>query len=650
MTVRNSVERNAVAWRARSRNIWKTRRRAARRRADAELTRQACGKSFQWNAERRRVRNCTVTTLADGDGKAFDSMSWKDGMEQHFGNIFNDCPVGGAHGVRRDAASRIRGAEVEFNMANNIVDLKGFSLPDVSDAVGLVVSQPTVGACLSRFDRFLGIYTDGSGVDCRNATVGDCKKQKLMPDSSTGGYGFVVMRKTLTDGRDIFDPVVYDCDETLFAGSGTVDMLYSAGDRGPELLERDDSNGIAEIAAIHAALLHVLTRNYGLPVMIYYDSTYAAAVTSMRCGATHNVRAACAAQELLKTVLERVPVDFCHVYGHSGNAGNCRADELAGDAAAGKGSVSLDYGCCGCGADEMGVVADGLYVAPDDGADFHGGGRSVGKAHVDLGWLVDVMGTGPPAKMASATYRNPIAFEKYAGAVARIRGRRAVGGDGLVGEVVREMGIRWHVYLWQILGMIACGFAYPESWTQSIAILIQKGTAAPTEFSSFWQIVLDSVCAKLYMSILTDIVKPFVSSFRFELKQFAARPGMQAVDLIHICRVCIELARDWQDTTVFVAKLDLRKAFDTLRHGPILDALFAVGVPANWICAVLKHVVNGSFVCMPGRHHERPHRNGKRHSTRQAGVDAHLLYHVGLRLAGPAFILEIKRHGHPHLP
>ncbi len=69
----------------------------------------------------------------------------------------------------------------------------------------------------------------------------------------------------------------------------------------------------------------------------------------------------------------------------------------------------------------------------------------------------------------------------------------------------------------------------------------------PTGFSSFRHFVLDSVCAKVYVPILTDIVKPYASAFAFEVNQFAARPGMQTVDLIQMCRICIELASYWQD-------------------------------------------------------------------------------------------------------
>ncbi len=139
--------------------------------------------------------------------------------------------------------------------------------------------------------------------------------------------------------RDVFDPTVADDAVRLHEASGTVDLLYGSTTEALDKLERADTDGIADIAAIHAALVHVLCHNHGLPVMIYYDSTYAAAATSMHCGATHNVHAACAAQNLLTTVLERVAVNFCHVYGHSGNPDNCRADELAGIAAAGEGGV-----------------------------------------------------------------------------------------------------------------------------------------------------------------------------------------------------------------------------------------------------------------------------------------------------------------------
>ncbi len=42
LSVLSSIEHSTVCWRARSRSIWEIRRRAARRRANLDLTRQAC--------------------------------------------------------------------------------------------------------------------------------------------------------------------------------------------------------------------------------------------------------------------------------------------------------------------------------------------------------------------------------------------------------------------------------------------------------------------------------------------------------------------------------------------------------------------------------------------------------------------------------
>ncbi len=67
-----------------------------------------------------------MTSLSDGEGKELDRMSWKVGLERHlFGEMLRGSSVAdGAVGACNGIASRVRDAEQEFIMANNVVAQK----------------------------------------------------------------------------------------------------------------------------------------------------------------------------------------------------------------------------------------------------------------------------------------------------------------------------------------------------------------------------------------------------------------------------------------------------------------------------------------------------------------------------------------------
>ena len=70
------------------------------------------------------------------------------------------------------------------------------------------------------------------------------------------------------------------------------------------------------------------------------------------------------------------------------------------------------------------------------------------------------------------------------------------------------------------------------------------------------------------------------------------RKKFQAVELIQAVRLVIERAKEWQ-LPVFVAKLDFRKAYDSLSHAAIEATLKQAGVDDDlirvYVREILKH-------------------------------------------------------------
>mmetsp|Transcript_17434 Transcript_17434/g.22696 ORF Transcript_17434/g.22696 Transcript_17434/m.22696 type:complete len:146 (-) Transcript_17434:363-800(-) len=88
------------------------------------------------------------------------------------------------------------------------------------------------------------------------------------------------------------------------------------------------SNNTGELSAIAHALQWLQSRDDTLPAIICYDSKYAANITQSIWVAKKNLALARTCQRLFSQVSSRRSLTFQHVKGHSGNAGNERADAL----------------------------------------------------------------------------------------------------------------------------------------------------------------------------------------------------------------------------------------------------------------------------------------------------------------------------------
>ena len=104
------------------------------------------------------------------------------------------------------------------------------------------------------------------------------------------------------------------------------------------------TNNTGELTAICEGLLWL--KDYektNKPAAFYYDSKYAAKITTGEYRPKDNKHLAATARTLLKTVLETRKIRFEHIKGHSNDRWNDKADELADIGATGKQSYKGRY-------------------------------------------------------------------------------------------------------------------------------------------------------------------------------------------------------------------------------------------------------------------------------------------------------------------
>ena len=131
-----------------------------------------------------------------------------------------------------------------------------------------------------------------------------------------------------------------------------------------------------------------------------------------------------------------------------------------------------------------------------------------------------------------------------------------------------------------------CTLVFPEAWSVVGAVLIPNVVGA-VSLNKFRAIACLPVARKLLGNLWLHTLPPMC----FQSFQCGFIPGSHAANGVFVIRRITELAREWK-VPVFVAQLDLKKAFDRVFHSAILKALQLQRVSLQSIAilaAILKH-------------------------------------------------------------
>ena len=163
--------------------------------------------------------------------------------------------------------------------------------------------------------------------------------------------------------------------------------------------------------------------------------------------------------------------------------------------------------------------------------------------------------------------------------------------DGCSAEMFKHLPDRAFETLADYFSFVFADLSFPESWTVVLGTLIPK-IAGATALSKFRAIA----CLPAARKLLGYLWLQFLPSLRFDSFQCGFVPGGQATYGVYTIKRAFELSREW-GKPIYLAQLDLRKAFDRVRHSAIVDALKLQGVSLQCL-AILCALLSKSQVAM----------------------------------------------------
>jgi len=193
---------------------------------------------------------------------------------------------------------------------------------------------------------------------------------------------------------------------------------------------------------------------------------------------------------------------------------------------------------------------------------------------------------------ADAEPRVEVASEVFAALVENAAPGKALGEDGLTSEVLRFLPPHLQELLYEMLrerlNAADPRVQRPASWASARAMLLPKLALAAT-FSDYREITLHAQTQKLYLKALTHLSQPYLKRPMWVRVGGGVRASRAAFVQLRI-RAIVQKAQEW-GLPLVVVKLDLKRAFVSLSHAPMLRWLLQHGAPKRLVLAL------GSELC-----------------------------------------------------
>jgi exonuclease III len=198
----------------------------------------------------------------------------------------------------------------------------------------------------------------------------------------------------------------------------------------------------------------------------------------------------------------------------------------------------------------------------------------------------------------------PPTYAEIQHCVARLKNNKATGGDGLPAELLKYGGEQLLRRLHEVIVAIWERERVPQKWKDANIITIFKNKGDRSICGNSRGISLLSVAGKVLARVMLARLTALIAEEIMPETQCGFRQNRSTVDMMFVSRQLMEKCRE-QHRTLYVAFVDLSKAFDTVDRVLLWELLKKCGCPPKYI-SVLRELHDGMMarVCLGGEESE----------------------------------------------
>ena len=182
-------------------------------------------------------------------------------------------------------------------------------------------------------------------------------------------------------------------------------------------------------------------------------------------------------------------------------------------------------------------------------------------------------------------------------AIKKLKCGKACGLDGITAEMLKAGGQDVELFLTRMFNVLFEKGIYPQDWAKAIVIPIHK-KGNTEHMDNYRGVSLLSVVSKCYTSVLN-------ARLYFWLEENAAitecqagfRKNYSTVDQIFNLYAIVQKCLRKKGQKLYVAFVDFRKAFDSVRHDKLLDCIRNQGIKGKFFGA-LRAMYNSLLSCI----------------------------------------------------
>ncbi|XP_061884956.1 uncharacterized protein LOC133635724 [Entelurus aequoreus] len=221
----------------------------------------------------------------------------------------------------------------------------------------------------------------------------------------------------------------------------------------------------------------------------------------------------------------------------------------------------------------------------------------------------------------------PPTFSEVLAAIRSLKNNKTPGPDGIPAEILKQGGYLCTRAIFHYIADIWKRGAVPQQWRDANVVTIYKGKGEKSVCGNSRGISLLSAAGKVLAKVMLSRLIQSITEHLLPESQCGFRKNRSTVDMIFTTRQLQEKCRE-QHQDLYMAFVDLSKAFDTVNRDLLWAVLLRVGCPRKFV-NILQSFHEGMMAQVTtGGHESRPFKVST--GVRQGCVLAPVLFNIFL--------------------